>query len=218
MGQVNLGAGRPYLQVAAILFDEGGIPSTPDFCGGSLRGAEIQESPESGLSLTRVKSFPGLPDIRHSNLRSSHTQAFCGCPAEKSQFRHLYYTYRPSWVMTGYRRSYALPRVPTNPTTATIMTKKTPPDFQYVRVHIERERARREHPLYSVALSPTHKVNTYERTPRMRALRTPLYRQVPHFKDILDLVYSFCRIPLPSPHLDFSRGGSQPPFRLRVVH
>ena len=39
--QVNLGVGRPYLQVTVIPFHEGGTPSTPVFYSGSLRGAEI---------------------------------------------------------------------------------------------------------------------------------------------------------------------------------
>ena len=54
-----------------------------------------------------------------------------------------------------------------------------------------------EIPSTSTTLSPIPKFNAYERTPRARALRTPLYRGVPHFKGTLDFVYSFSRIPLP---------------------
>ena len=73
--QVNLGVGRPLLQATIILFHEGG-----------LHGAGTQTSLDLGPALTRARPFPGLPDIRHSNLRSTHR------PSEKSQFRYLYDT------------------------------------------------------------------------------------------------------------------------------
>ena len=69
--QVNLGVGRPHLQVVATLFDKGDTsPSTPDFYSGSLRGAEIQESRARTLVDSSQILF-GAADVRHSNLRSS---------------------------------------------------------------------------------------------------------------------------------------------------
>ena len=142
--------------------------------------------------------------------------------------------------MTGYRHPIPSSQVPTTPITATVITKNTQTDFQYI-LRIERECQVRTPPSTFAALSPTPKVNTYERTPRARAFRTPLYHHVPISRTFsISLVRSpashyplslrvflvsealesdtWTSCPSPPPHLDVPRGSqSQSSFRLGVV-